>query len=348
MKCPQTVDKEENMGITNQENLYKEVLRTMSECVLILEQSGKMTALNENVEKVLGIKSEFLTESSLMELEFVREDGSPIPFLELREVMTLKQRIPLQHFIIGVNGQNPDIKWLSINSTPLKMDEYGKQAALVTISDITERKKMEKAIIEAKEEAVKANMAKSDFLSKMSHELRTPLNGILGFAQLLEMDESLTDQQRDYVREILGGGAHLLNLINDILDLSRIESGKLKVSIEEVDLLTVLNECIHIVQPLSNKKNIRIHKKWNKWQNTYVLADPTRLKQILLNLLDNAIKYNREGGRVTITCHIEENEQKIHMIDTGVGLSVEEYHKIFVPFYRVQGHKKKGQALAYH
>ncbi|MDQ0246296.1 ribose transport system substrate-binding protein [Bacillus fengqiuensis] len=214
-----------------------------------------------------------------------------------------------------------------------------------TCLDITEQKKMERVIIQAKEEAEKANMAKSDFLSKMSHELRTPLNGILGFAQLLEVDESLNEQQRDFVQEILNGGSHLLKLINEILDVSRIETGNLKVSIEEVHLLTVINECVNIVQPLAKKKNISIHKQLDEYQNILVLADRIRLKQILLNLLDNAIKYNRENGKVIIFGQSEGSEQVIHIVDTGVGLSAEEYAKVFVPFYRIEGTKEEGTGI---
>ncbi len=333
------------MEIFYKDNLYKEVLRTMSECVIILEKSGKMVALNENVEKILGIKSEFLTESSLMQLEYINEDGSPLPYSQLPGIITLKDGIPFHDFILGINDRNKEPKWISVNSTPLKICDKEEQGALVTISDITERKNMENALIQAKEEAEKANMAKSDFLSKMSHELRTPLNGILGFAQLLEMEETLNDDQRDFVQEILSGGRHLLSLINDILDLSRIESGQIKVSIEEIDLLTIINECINIVQPQANKKRISLHNQLDQWQNIFVLADPIRLKQIFLNLLDNAIKYNREGGKVMIFSYFKGNEQIIHVADTGVGISVEEYQKVFVPFYRIEGTQEEGTGI---
>ncbi|MEH7376483.1 substrate-binding domain-containing protein [Neobacillus drentensis] len=333
------------MEVNYRDNLYKEVLRTMSECVMILEKSGKMVALNENAEKILGIKSEFLTKSSLMQLEYVKEDGSPLPYSQLPGIITLKHGIPFHNFILGINNGNSYIKWISVNSTPLKICDNEEQAALVTISDITEWKNTENDLIRAKEEAEKANMAKSDFLSKMSHELRTPLNGILGFAQLLEMDETLNKEQDDFVQEILGGGRHLLSLINDILDVSRIETGQLKVSIEEVDLLTIINECINIVQPLAKKKRISIHNQLDQWQTVFVLADPIRLKQILLNLLDNAIKYNREGGKVIIFSYLKENDQFIHFVDTGVGLSVEEYQKVFIPFYRIEGTQEEGTGI---
>ncbi|MEY2192073.1 substrate-binding domain-containing protein [Neobacillus sp. BF23-41] len=333
------------MEVNYRDNLYKEVLRTMSECVMILEKSGKMVALNENAEKILGIKSEFLTKSSLMQLEYVKEDGSPLPYSQLPGIITLKHGIPFHNFILGINNGNSYIKWISVNSTPLKICDNEEQAALVTISDITEWKNTENDLIRAKEEAEKANMAKSDFLSKMSHELRTPLNGILGFAQLLEMDETLNKEQGDFVQEILGGGRHLLSLINDILDVSRIETGQLKVSIEEVDLLTIINECINIVQPLAKKKRISIHNQLDQWQTVFVLADPIRLKQILLNLLDNAIKYNREGGKVIIFSYLKENDQFIHFVDTGGGLSVEEYQKVFIPFYRIEGTQEEGTGI---
>ncbi|GAA3315012.1 hypothetical protein GCM10020331_008990 [Ectobacillus funiculus] len=120
-------------------------------------------------------------------------------------------------------------------------------------------------------------------------------------------------------KRFLNGGSHLLKLINEILDISRIETGKLKVSIEEVHLQNVMDECISIVQPLANKKNISIDKQLQQGQNVLVLADRMRLKQVLLNLLDNAIKYNREGGKVTICCRLDGDAQVIHIVDTGIG-----------------------------
>jgi len=315
----------------------------MSECVIIQEKSGKMVALNDNVEKILGVPAELLTESTLRQFEFYREDGTRLPYSELPGVLTLEQGSPFKDVIVGERDLNHNLKWLSINSTPLKMD--GGQAALVTISDITERRKMEHALLQAKEEAEKANMAKSDFLSKMSHELRTPLNGILGFAQLLEIDETLNEEQQDFVQEILSGGNHLLSLINDILDLSRIETGQLKVKIEEVNLLAIINECIKIVQPLAKRKEIRLHNQVNPSQSIVVLADAIRLKQILLNLLDNAIKYNRAGGKVMIYSYLKGNEAVVHVVDTGAGIPADEYQKVFVPFYRVEGTQEEGTGI---
>ncbi|WHY71913.1 substrate-binding domain-containing protein [Fictibacillus enclensis] len=217
--------------------------------------------------------------------------------------------------------------------------DQGTVAQVVGIcTDITLQKEQERKLAHA--------MARSDFLSKMSHELRTPLNGILGFAQLLELEEDLTDTQYDFVQEILNGGRHLLELVNEVLDLSRIETGNLKIAITEVELLTVLQECVKIVNPMAKKKNITIDVQRDHSNTTMrVLADPVRLKQIFLNLLNNAIKYNREFGKVYLYCHQEGDHQVIQVEDTGVGFSASEYNKVFVPFYRIEGSKEEGTGI---
>ncbi|HZG60066.1 MAG TPA: ATP-binding protein [Anoxybacillus sp.] len=211
--------------------------------------------------------------------------------------------------------------------------------------DITDRKKMEHAILLAKEEAERANIAKSELISKMSHELRTPLNGILGFAQLLEIDDSLTEQQKEFVEKILSGGRHLLNLVNEILDLSRIESGNLKLSFDCVRLEQVIDESIKLIQPLADEKNIRIIKRLQQDEIGFVYADPVRLKQIMLNLLSNAVKYNRQNGVVIISTRHEHGKIYIHVQDSGIGIAKEEWKKIFEPFYRIKGTHADGTGI---
>jgi signal transduction histidine kinase/CheY-like chemotaxis protein len=182
------------------------------------------------------------------------------------------------------------------------------------------------------EEAQRANQAKTEFLSRVSHELRTPLNSILGFAQLLEMDE-LDTNQRDGVRRIRRGGAHLLSLIDEVLEISAIESGEMRISLEPVLVKGVVKEVVDLVAPLANDRNVRVASRVGEG---YVLADYQRLKQILLNLLSNAVKYNRHGGAVTIS--MEETpggRQRICVDDTGQGIAAADLPRLFMPFERL-------------
>lgn len=327
------------------DHLYKDALETLSEFVFIHTQSGELISLNTNFEKTLGISKKHLNELWLSQLLFIDQTGAQIPYTELPSFLTLKNKSHFNNYILGVRTPNDELKWLSIDSVPFRVSESEEPAALVTVFDLSDQKKLEQKVLREKEQAEKENQAKSDFLSKMSHELRTPLNGILGFAQLLEMDDTLNPQQQDYVREILNGGEHLLNLVNHILDLSRMENGQLKVLKKEVDCLTIINECLQTVKPLVQKKNLTIKKKWNNQAYPFVLADPLRLKQVILNLLDNAIKYNQDGGSITLSLHIENNKQVIHIVDSGIGISTEDYERIFVPFFRIDGNLIEGAGI---
>jgi PAS domain S-box-containing protein len=198
--------------------------------------------------------------------------------------------------------------------------------------DITERTRAGKALEQAKEEADRANRAKSEFLSRMSHELRTPMNAILGFAQLLEFDE-LSGDQREAVSHILRGGGHLLDLINEVLDLSRIEAGRLSLSKEPVAVGQALREALELVQPLAAEREVRLHPFVDNAD--FILADRQRLKQVLLNLLSNAIKYNRRGGSVRIGCEKIDNCLRIVICDTGPGIPESKLDQVFQPFQRL-------------
>lgn len=188
----------------------------------------------------------------------------------------------------------------------------------------------------AAEEASSANKAKSIFLSKMSHELRTPMNAVLGFAQILELDKaSFNKEQNENVQEILFAGKHLLTLINELLDLSKIESGKLEIYREVISIAEVLVQCIGLVFNQARERNLKII---NNLENSKyrVVADKIRFKQVLLNLLSNAVKYNQTNGEIIIEGQeLESGVLKISIIDTGPGLKSEDIKKLFVPFERV-------------
>ncbi|TBU99264.1 hybrid sensor histidine kinase/response regulator [Stutzerimonas kirkiae] len=209
----------------------------------------------------------------------------------------------------------------------------GRELRLTTILDITRQKETERALKVAKAEAERANHAKSEFLSSMSHELRTPMNAILGFAQIMEFDEALGADHLDNVHEILKAGHHLLGLINEVLDLARIESGNVSMSIEAVDLSGLVRECRQLVQPLAESRNIALCLDMP--QQVIVSADHMRLKQALLNLLSNAIKYNREGGEVRLELEHVGQWLNFAVVDTGEGIGAERLGELFQPFNRL-------------
>lgn len=187
----------------------------------------------------------------------------------------------------------------------------------------------------ARQLAEKASRAKSEFLSAMSHELRTPLNAILGFGQLLSLDATaLGDEQRDNVDEILRAGRHLLELINEILDLAKIEAGRLEVSVEPMDIDSVLSECCRLLTPMAEQRGVRLTCGSPYGQT--VLGDYTRVKQVALNLMSNAIKYNRPHGEVRLTLTpTDAGRLRIAVHDTGKGLSDEQLGQLFQPFQRL-------------
>lgn len=204
----------------------------------------------------------------------------------------------------------------------------------VQISRFMERIEYENNLVAAKEEAERASRVKSEFLSRMSHELRTPLNAILGFSQLLEIDESLSEGNQNFVGRISGAGKHLLDLINEVLDLARLDAGKISISLEECSLKPIADEVFSLVRPLAEEKKVQLE---NKIKNTslYVIADNTRLRQVLLNLLSNAIKYNDENGLVTLDYFQKEDYIWISVTDTGKGIDLVRKDDLFEPFNRL-------------
>jgi PAS domain S-box-containing protein len=208
------------------------------------------------------------------------------------------------------------------------------------LSEIEERKRAEQEMQIAKNEAEQANVAKSEFLSRMSHELRTPMNSILGFAQLLEMGE-LNKSQLKGVQHIMKGGKHLLHLINEVLDITRIEAGRLSLSIEPVQIAPVVSEVIDSIRPQTTEKQVTVKLKPSVTNRLFVSADKQRLQQILINLIGNAIKYNKVGGSVVVESQIIGEEDKtpgrvrISVTDTGIGIHPDSVSKLFKPFERI-------------
>lgn len=219
-------------------------------------------------------------------------------------------------------------------------DELGELAQSVNLmaENLTQIAVSKEESDSAKEDAQNANQAKSAFLSSMSHELRTPMNAILGFAQLLENNpkEPLSKAQLDHTRQILKGGDHLLELIDQVLELSKIESGSIRLSVENVDPEEVINESLKLVQIQADAKGIELEFLSPDIDLPFLRVDHSRFRQILLNLLSNAIKYNRDGGTVTVASEqLEKDKLRINVMDTGLGIPKHKQDGLFEPFNRL-------------
>ena len=246
---------------------------------------------------------------------------------------TLASGVPLDIAEEAVQTRDHGVRYLHTRKIPV-IDEHGEAQYLLGISeDITDRKRGDELLRVAKEEAERANRAKSEFLSRMSHELRTPLNSILGFGHLLEMD-GLSEDQREPVQYILDSGRHLLQLINEVLDIARIEAGKVTIFPEPVAVEALLRDVVAVVSPMAAERNIRVEFASGE-PGCHVRADRQRVKQVLLNLLSNAIKYNREGGEVLIVCEQAGPHLRIRVRDTGRGIPAERLSEVFAPFERI-------------
>jgi PAS domain S-box-containing protein len=329
-----------------EEALYKShefleaVLENTAEGIVACDAEGQLTFFNRATREFHGLPLEPLPADQWSEHYslFMADGNTPM----------LQEDVPLFKAMNGEHVRDTEMviapregstRLVLNNGEPLFDAAGEKLGAVVVMHDITERKQAEVELQRAKEEADAANAAKSEFLSRMSHELRTPLNAILGFGQILEMQE-LTPLQSESTGHILKGGRHLLELINEVLNIARIEAGHSDLSTEPVPIHEVIRESLDLMHPLASQHGVHINGAEAMSCTSYVMADRQRLKQILINLLSNAVKYNCEGGSVSITYEqAASGRLSIRVSDTGAGISAEGLEKLFVPFERLNAAK---------
>lgn len=332
----------ENTLRENERHL-RAVIDALPVAIYTTDAEGALTHYNQAAVEFSGKVPELGTDHWCISMKLWRPDGSPLPHDQCPMAIALHE----DRQILGAEAiaERPDGTrvWFTAHPTPLH-DADGKLIGGINmLIDVTERKRLDKVLLEnnielkkAKNLADKANLAKSDFLSNMSHELRTPLSAILGFAQLMAGSKTPpTPSQKRSIDQILQAGWYLLDLINEILDLTLIESGKLSFSMEQVSLPVLMQECYMMIEPQAIQRKITLDFQTPETE-VIVKADHTRLKQVLINLLSNAVKYNRERGTVTVTC----NEYAPGLIrlcveDTGEGLSSDKVAQLFQPFNRL-------------
>ncbi len=309
------------------ETRYRAVVEDQTEIISRYLPDGTVTFANRSycqywghtLEETMGVS--FLDSMSREEREATEE--YLMSFDRANFISTREQRV------VSPDGS---VRWLHWTDRAF-FDSQGTLIEFQSVgSDVTDREL-------AKEAAEHANRAKSEFLSRMSHELRTPLNAIIGFSQLLEMDE-LEPDQMESVSLVQKAGRHLLDLINEVLDISRIEAGHMSLSTEPVSVSEVLGECLDLVRIISADSNISLTASEVLQGNWHVQADRQRFRQIILNLLSNAVKYNRVGGSVSLSCsEAVSGKVRLAVHDTGVGIPQEKLEKLFTPFERLDANQ---------
>ncbi|WP_370575452.1 histidine kinase dimerization/phospho-acceptor domain-containing protein, partial [Methanomethylovorans sp.] len=287
------------------------------------------TYISASVDKIVGMPQGSIGNNWNKYLDHIHIDDRPkVAEAFQRGFLNPGYSISLDYRLVRDDG---NILWVNSNGIAYALEDGILQVFGSTVN-ITDRKRLEESLLEAKVAAETASRTKSEFLANMSHELRTPLNSIIGFSDALMEGYfgELNPKQVRYIQNVSTSGRHLLNLINDILDISKVEAGKMKLFPECIHVDYLLEEMVALLQPIAAKREIRINVIRDPKLET-LLADKAKIKQILYNLLGNAIKFTHEGGSVTIYAHINSDMARFSIIDTGIGIAPEDMKKLFRP-----------------
>jgi PAS domain S-box-containing protein len=320
---------ERTRELDNERSFISTVLDIAGALVVVLDPTGHIVRFNRACQDVTGYQLAEIHERPIWNTLIPPEERAAVQGVFTALTSTALPSRHDNHWLTKA-GDRRLIAW---SNSVIKGDSGRVRYVIATGIDITERKQAEDALVRAKEEAERASRAKSEFLSRMSHELRTPMNAILGFSQVLDM-EPISAEQHGFVHEVQKAGEHLLELINELLDLAQIEAGRMTMVVEPVSLRSVIEQAVGLVQPLLHARKLTLLSQCE--QSCTVLADRTRLRQILLNLLANAAKYNRESGSVRLHCEPGEDDRiRLCVTDTGAGIEPDKLPRLFHAFERL-------------
>ena len=323
------------MSLQQSEERLRVIMDSTVDGVIVINQEGIVENLNRSAADLFGYEASDVVGENVSML-------MPEPYQSRHDDYIDRYMDSGVARIIGiereVRGQRKDGTSFPMELSVSEVGMDGQRLFTGLVRDITERKRVQQDLVAAWKAADTANQAKSEFLSSMSHELRTPLNAILGFAQLLRdySEQPLTKEQETNIQHILDGGGHLLALVNELLDLSRVEAGRVKLSLESLDPTKVIKESLELVRPLANEREVSLVLPEELSTDKAIIADRNRLKQVLLNLLSNAVKYNYRKGTVTLSATATESDMLcVSIADTGRGISPEKHEEVFHPFSRL-------------
>ncbi|MDH5748269.1 MAG: PAS domain S-box protein, partial [Rhodospirillales bacterium] len=311
---------------------YQSIINTTSEGYWLLDRNLNTIEVNDSLCEMLGYSRDEMIGKKPR--DFVDEENAQI----FAAQHAAREKVDQRKYEVTLLGKNGEKIYSVFNATSLRDPDGNLAGSFAFVSDISIHKRAEEVLIEAKAHADAANRAKSEFLSSMSHELRTPMNAILGFGQLLDNNpkEPLSESQKDFVAQILKGGEHLLDLINEVLDLAKIEAGRIPLTMESVCIADVIEECMILMQPQAEKLKVSLIDKTRKNDLPNLWVDSTRFKQILLNFMSNAVKYNIPEGTVTLeSSPCDDGYLRITVKDTGMGISEFKQMHLFEPFSRL-------------
>ncbi|MDP3680444.1 MAG: response regulator [Flavobacterium sp.] len=326
-------------ALRESEKRYRELLNNLDVGIILHDKDNSIIFSNPKASELIGLDKDQMNGKQIFnpEWEFIKVDNKPLTQenYPVNEILYTKKLI--KNFIIGIKKNEKDsIQWLLINGFPVFNNLGEIVEVVISFIEITELKKLEIELIKARDQAEAANKAKSSFLTNMSHEIRTPLNGIIGFTDLL-MKTNLDKNQTEYMNTVHESAIILIEIINNILDFSKIESGKLELNVEEVNLFDLIHHVIDIFKYQAEINNIDLIVNIDATVPNYVLVDSVRLKQILVNLIGNAMKFTKEGSvALNVSVVSSENENQCHLKflvkDTGIGIKDENHEKIFQSF----------------